>query len=195
MSIISHELTFTQCWHTHQHTRPSLHSQSQIRWQISRLILLGRAWYWGSPLFSELYPKTDTHTPHTHFIVWLRLCTPSSHRCPKTPPPRQVPAFSFSPLHLPFLPLPLPASLLLLLAASQPIRWEVTSSCCSQCGGRLVRVCAWWEKGRHTHTDTPGIIKGLLCVPSRPTNLNSLLLTTHRLPHPPPARRHAATTF
>lgn len=179
--------------HTNTHPGPSLHSQSQIRWQIRRLILLGGRGIGVPPLLRTVPLDTCTQLTHTSLWGWrmhthTRKHALSSHRCLKIPPPIQVSAFSFTPLYLsPILPLSPPASLCLPSAASRPIRREVTSLCCSQCGGRTmsVCVCVMGKKGKdthiHAHTDTPGILTGLLCVPARPANLNSSPLTTHTL--------------
>lgn len=83
--------------HSHRYTHPasSLHSQSQIRWQIRRLILLGGRGI-GVPPLLQVVPQ-DTYTPLTHTSLRGTVAhTNTSHRCPKTPPPIQVPAFSFT---------------------------------------------------------------------------------------------------
>lgn len=51
--------------HTPTHPGPSLHSQSQIRWQIRRLILLGGRGIGVSPLLQAVPQDTYTHLTHT----------------------------------------------------------------------------------------------------------------------------------
>lgn len=139
------------------------------------------------PLSSEPYPKADTsHTLHSSVKAGHTLISHASpsKREKNAPPPRQVPAFSFTPLYLLSLPLPLPrlsSPSLSSLAANQTgddimVLQPVRRQGLSERDGR--------ERETHTRTDTPGILTGLLCV--RPANLNSLSLTTHSLENPPP---------
>lgn len=144
----------------------------------------GRAWYWGPPSSPRRTPRC-IHPAHTHFIVGLMQCIHTQTHTPRSENPsthRSAGIFFHSSVSIPCPSLSLPAILLLPSAASKPIRQEVTSWCCSQCGGRTMNVCVIGENGgeTHTHTQTPPLT-GLLCVPARPANLNSLPLTTHTL--------------
>lgn len=146
----------------------SLHSQSQIRWQIRRLILLGGRGI-GVPPLLQVVPQ-DTYTPLTHTSLRGATAarTNTSHRCPKTPPPIQVPAFSFTlSLHHRSLAPSLPPS----LSISPP---SLSSLTANQTGGDIIVlqpvqrqdyecVCVMGEKRgeRDTHKDTPGILTGL----------------------------------
>lgn len=95
-------LTVTHCslqakTHTDTRTAPFVHSQSQIRWQIRRLMLRGRCGVGGPPLFSRPCPKTHTPTSCTlhNRAGHAQTHTHVSHLRLKIPPPIQVPAFSF----------------------------------------------------------------------------------------------------
>lgn len=136
-------------------THTQVNSQSQIRWQIRRLMLLGGCGV-GVP-----HPSPSGRAPKhsrnlTHASLRLRSKRRSLFYTTKTPPPIEVPAFSFTPslFFYPSLSAFLAAALLLPSAASQPIKREVTSSCCSQCGGSsmniYVCVSVGWKVKQYT---------------------------------------------
>lgn len=143
---------------TDTHTHTQVNSQSQIRWQIRRLMLLGGCGIGGlppSPLLQAV-PQNIHATSHTRHsgvkagkqTYKRRSLFYTKKKQKTTPPPIEVPAFSFtSSLVLP-LPLFLTASLLLPSAASQPMEWEMTSPCCSQCGGSSMNLCVCVCVGR-----------------------------------------------
>ncbi len=126
--------------HTHTHTHTYTHTPRSIPALTVTDPLAdksphasGRAWCWGPPSSPSRAPR-HINTPHTHFIVGLRLHTrahththlTSLSENPSTHTSAGIFFHSLSP-YLLSLSLALPASLLLPSAASRPIRREVTS--------------------------------------------------------------------
>lgn len=147
------DVLYMQHLHTHQRTKstPALTVTDPLADKSPHVP--ARARRWGSPAFLQAVPpKAGTSrklhnmakSEHT-LITYIWPSTKTKNKNP--PPPIQVPAFYFTPLYLLSLPLPLPY----LSAASQPIRAEMTSWCCSQCGGRAFQS-VMGEKGRHRQT-------------------------------------------
>lgn len=145
----------------------SLHSQSQIRWQIRRLILLGGRGI-GVPPLLQVVPPRHIHTPHTHFIEGGYSCThkhlTSLSENPSTHTSAGIFFHSLSPSSL---TRSLPPS----LSISPP---SLSSLTANQTGGDIIVlqpvqrqdyecVCVMGEKRgeRDTHKDTPGILTGL----------------------------------
>lgn len=155
-----HSLLWKNTYYTHPGI--SLHSQSQIRWQIRRLMLPGGCG-WGPPLLQAV--PQHTYKSHAQFTVGFRQ---ESHTHPSRRYLKSLPFhksagifFHYISLFYSSLRIFLPASLLLPSAASQPIRCEVTSPWCSQFGGRTMNVCD--GKERKTHRHFGNIKKASLC--------------------------------
>lgn len=147
--------------HSPAHPGSSFHSQSQMRWQISRLMLLGGRGVGVPHLFSKLYPKTGTCTPHAHththtshilYVRCLRLRTHTPLTSLSENPSTHTSAgifFHSSPSPIPPSPSLSPPSLSSLTANQaggdimllQPV-WRQEDEC----------VCVMGEKGRHTQT-------------------------------------------
>lgn len=170
--INSHELTFTHSlWHTNtQSSTPRFILPLTVTDALADKSphASGRAWCWGpSPLLQTVPQNRYVHTTRTHIHTHLTytLCEVSKAAHAHTPYIAvRKPLHPYKCRHfLSLLSLPLPASLLLLLAASQPIRREVTSCCCSQCGGRRMNACAWWERKGDTHRHPRNINRASLC--------------------------------
>lgn len=149
----------------------------------------GKVWRRGFPSLSsrpEPQQLADVHIkkkPHANLMTGLRAHARTRQRASSRfhPEEEQVPAFSFI-LALRFNPPSvslLPPTLLLPWAASQPIRREVTSWCCSQCGGSTVCVCVCQRKReRETRTHLRNINWALLC-PWHRSSLSNTHTRTH----------------
>ena len=150
--------------HSHRYTHPasSLHSQSQIRWQIRRLILLGGRGI-GVPPLLQVVPQ-DTYTPLTHTSLrGLQLHAQTPHIAVRKPlhpyKCRHFLSLSLSPSSLaPSLSLPLSPSLP--LSISPP---SLSSLTANQTGGDIIVLqpvrrqdyeCVWWERKGESETHT-----------------------------------------
>lgn len=136
----------------------SLHSQSQIRWQIRRLILLGGRGI-GVPPLLQVVPPRHIHTPHTHFIEGGYSCThkhlTSLSENPSTHTSAGIFFHSLSPSSL---TRSLPPSLSQHLSSfpQQPHsqsdgRWHHSVAASAE-AGLWMCVCDGREKGRARHT-------------------------------------------
>lgn len=116
----------------------------------------GRVWYWGSPPpLLQAVPQNIHATSHKrHSGVKAEKQTHKRRLLllTKTLHPQRCRHFLSLHLSLFFTPPSLTASPLLPSAALQPIIREVTSSCCSQCGGSSVNLCVCWKIKEYTWT-------------------------------------------
>lgn len=116
----------------------------------------GRVWYWGSPPspLLQAVPQNIHATSHArHSGVKAEKQTHKRRLLLLTKTLHPQRCRHFLSLHLSFFTPPsLTASPLLPSAALQPIIWEVTSSCCSQCGGSSVNLCVCWKIKEYTCT-------------------------------------------